>query len=71
MNNNENSETIEQNILPNPGNDMTRVGINCPRCNFFIKVSLPELLSSEITCPVCGYTLKLERPRMDIEKFKP
>jgi len=61
INNNEDLTPNGPDILPNPGNDMTGVGINCPRCNFFIKVSLPELLSSEITCPACGLTIKMNQ----------
>jgi len=61
IHNNEDLAQIETNLLPNPGEDLPKVGINCPRCNFFIKISLPELLTSEITCPACGLTIKVNQ----------
>ncbi|WP_048059113.1 hypothetical protein [Methanococcus vannielii] len=72
MKNSDNEDLVFDNrIVPNSKRDFTTVGINCPNCNFFIKVSISELLTSEITCPACNNTMKLEKPKyIDFENFK-
>ena len=37
-------------------------GISCPRCNFFIEISLKNLLyQSSFQCPSCLLTLSMDR----------
>lgn len=40
-----------------------RPGITCPECNFFIDISIPQLLrQDDFLCPGCGLVLSLMRP---------
>lgn len=41
-------------------------GLQCPRCNSFIPVSIHELLvSNHIKCPICGLRLDINRQKSD------